>query len=120
MTVRQSNPGFLPEAPIYDELLEADPTSGAVEITDPWRNWFNAVTRVMGNVITHDVLLDPFPPATPLNQQNVFLLELPNYKEADRDKLQNARNGTAIYNLDTNRVNFRENNAWVTFTAVPA
>jgi hypothetical protein len=40
--------------------------------------------------------------------------------QARRDQLENAINGSVMYNETTNRMNFRENGAWVTFTPVPA
>jgi hypothetical protein len=39
---------------------------------------------------------------------------VPRMTQAQRDGIQNPINGSIIYNLSTNRFNFRENGAWVT------
>ncbi len=118
MTNRTLNPGYLPESPIYDPIIEVKSiASGKVELTDPWLNWFNSITRTMGNVITHDIVNVVGPPVL---KDDVYLVEVPRFTTIKRDQLQNSRDGTVIYNTTTSRINFREAGAWVTFTAIPA
>lgn len=118
MTNRTGNPGYLPEAPIYDPIILEDAVKvGIIELTDPWRNWFNSITRTMGNVITHDVRDDAGPP---ILKDDVYLVEVPHFTTVQRDQLQNARDGVIVYNTTTSRFNFREGGTWVTFTPIPA
>lgn len=106
-------PAYLSEPPIYDELFNKDGV-----MSDAWRNWFNAVTQATGFAVIHDVIADNGPPT--IRREDVALLYAPPLEQSDRDKLQNKRNGTVIYNLTTNAFNFRQGGNWVTFTPVPA
>lgn len=114
MTNRSISPPFLPEAPIYDDLLEKG------ELTDPWRNWFNSITRVTGYAITHARFANNavLPGVVPGDE--TAIIEVTKLTENQRDELSNPRKGTIIYNLTTDRFNFREGVAWVTFAPVAA
>lgn len=104
-------PPFIAEPPIYDAFFDADG-----KISNPWSNWLNSITRVMGYCIVMDNIVDPI-----TNSRNeVPLLQMTSMTQADRNNLENARDGTQIYNLTTARTNFREGGAWVTFTPIPA
>ena len=111
MSNRVLPPPFISEPPIYDDLINDDK-----KIHDSWINWFNSITRVMGYNIVHDYIIDP---ATDV-RDDINLLQAPSLTTTQRDQLENARNGTIIYNLTTDRFNLREGGAWVTFTAIPA
>lgn len=105
-------PPFISEPPIYDAFYLQD----GITISNPWQNWLNSVTRVMGYCIVMDNIVDPI-----TNSRNeVPLLQMTSMSQSDRDNLENARDGTEIYNLTTGRTNFREQGAWWTFTRVAA
>lgn len=122
MTNRALPPPFIEEPPIYDDFLSEDGS-----INDSWTNWMNAVTRIMGYNIIHDYLIEPG--GTNAGQrfdtnqfqvpQMIATQGAPN-TELGRNELENARDGTIIYNKTTGRFNFREGGAWVTFTPVAA
>lgn len=114
MTNRTVSPPFLPEAPIYDDMLNDG------KLTDPWMNWFNSITRVTGYAITHARFSNGavLPGVTPGDETPV--IEVTKLTENQRDELAAPRDATIIYNIDTDRFNFREAGAWVTFTPVAA
>lgn len=111
MSNRVFFPPFMSEPPIYDPLFDDDGT-----MFNSWVNWFNSITRVTGYVIVHDYIVK----TSPNERNDVPLLTAISYSEADRDLLQNARNGTIIYNTDTDKINIRENNAWRQITTTAA
>lgn len=113
MTNRAIQSPYLPEAPVYDKLLKEDG-----ELSDSWLNWINSVTRTTGYSVAHDRFFDHL--ASPIIDEATAVTRVIEITTANRNLLQNAANGTIIYNSDTNRHNFRENGAWVTFTAIPA
>lgn len=124
MSNRTIPPPFISEPPIYNEFLDDEGV-----MTPAWVNWINSITRVMGYVIVHDYLIEPAAAPedrvraqeTPLLQA-VSLIETqlaPN-TELGRDELENARDGTIIYNTTTGRFNFREGGLWKTFTPIAA
>ena len=104
---------FLPESPIYDKVVKQDGT-----LQDQWVNWTNSVSRTIGYAVVHDRFFDPL--SSPIISQETPVNRVVPMTEAQRDILQNAYDGSIIYNLTTNRFNFRENGNWVTFTAVRA
>jgi len=106
-------PPFIAEPPIYDQFFKED----GVTISNPWVNWLNSVTRVMGYCIVQDYIKNPISGEI-INE--VPLLQATSMTQTDRNNLDNARDGTIIYNLTTGRMNFREGGAWVTFTPIPA
>jgi hypothetical protein len=117
MTSRTLSVPFLNEAPIYDDLLQETNV-----LSNSWQTWFNSITQTTGYIITHD-RFTPVSPPTPIPDDDgdeVVLLSATQLTEAQRDRLENARNGIILYNTTTNRFNFRENGAWVTFTPVAA
>jgi len=114
MTNRSISPPFLPEAPIYDDLLESG------KLTDPWRNWFNSITRVTGYAITHARFSNSSIAPDVTKGNETAIIEVTRFTETQRDELVNPRDGAIIYNLTTDRFNFREGGAWVTFTPVAA
>lgn len=105
-------PAYISEPPIYDDFFTKDG-----KITDSWTNWFNSITQSFGFAIVHDVIADNGPP---IKREAVAVVTVPSFSEANRDLLQNKRNGTVIYNTTTNRMNFIENGLWITFTPVAA
>lgn len=118
MSNRTLPPPFISEPPIYNDFQDEDGN-----ITPAWINWINSITRVMGYTIVHDYLIDPLTnertEETPLLQA-ISLFQTKTGNELGRNELENARDGTIIYNKTTNRFNFRENGAWVTFAPVAA
>lgn len=116
MTIPNPNqslsPPFIAEPPIYDKFFNYD----GITISNPWVNWLNSITRVTGYTIILDNIVDPITN----NRSEVALLQMTSLSTADRNNLQNALNGTVIYNLSTNRTNFREGGAWWTFAPVAA
>lgn len=103
-------PPFIAEPPIYNRLLTLDK-----EISNSWSNWFNSITKVMGYCIVHDYLI-----IGGVRAQEVPVLTAVSMTKAERDSLDNARDGSIIYNTTSGRMNFREGGAWVTFTAIAA
>lgn len=101
------NTPYLPAATIYEEVLTADN-----RLTDPWKNHMDAISESLGYVVVQDRFAD--------TKQETPLTAILSMPQARRDQLENAINGAIIYNTDTNRFNFRENGAWVTFTPIPA
>lgn len=104
-------PPFIAEPPIYDNFF----TSDGKTISDPWRNWLNSVTRVMGYVIVHDYIK-----VGGSVSEEIPVVMIPGGTTTERNNLDNARDGMMWYNTTTNRFNFREAGAWFTFTPVPA
>lgn len=103
---------YIAQPPIYIPFFMPK-----TQTIDPaWVNWINSITNVMGRVIVHDWVKD----LSGKRIQEVALLQAISMAQAERDNLDSARNGTVLYNTTTNRMNFRENNAWVTFTPIPA
>ncbi len=108
MTNRVNSAPFLPEAPIYDKIVDSNG-----KLSTPWFNWFNSVTRVTGYVVTHARY------AT--SREETPLIEVISFETtALRDDILAVPNGTIGYNKETGRFNFREGGAWVTFTPVAA
>lgn len=105
-------PPYMAQPPIYDYLFNDNG-----EISNPWQNYINSITRVTGLVIVNDWIVNPI---TNNRTTSVATLVAPAFSQSDRNKLDNAWNGMIIYNTDTKRMNFRENDAWVTFTPIPA
>lgn len=99
-----SNPQtpYISTPPIDDEVLTKDN-----KLTDIWKNHFDSISENIGYVVGHDRLNNAIKQETPV-------ITVITMTEANRDLLQNARNGTIIYNTDTHKFNFRENGAWVT------
>lgn len=101
------NAAYLPVAPIHDDVLTSDN-----KLEDSWKNHFDAISQTISLVVVHDRFND--------TKQETPVTRVIEMKEARRDQLDNARDGTIIYNLDTNKFNFRQGGAWVTFTPIPA
>lgn len=107
------NSPFLPVAPIYEELTTKSSDANLDNrMTDAWKNHMDAISETISYVVVHDRFNDT-KQETPLTVMIAMTL-------ARRNQLENAVNGAFMYNLDTNRVNFRENGAWVTFAPIPA
>ena len=101
------------QPPIYNNFFDADNKT----ISGAWKNYINSITRITGLVIVNDWIID----AISGNRTNqVATWVAPRFTESERDRLENAWDGMVIYNTDTNKINFRENGIWVTFTAIPA
>jgi hypothetical protein len=98
---------YLSDAPIYDDVIKTNN-----KLTDPWETWVNNVVENLGYIVSHDRFND--------TKQETAIIRVISGTQARRDQLQNAPNGTIWYNTDTDRFNFRENGAWVTFTPVAA
>jgi len=107
------NSPFLPVAPIYAPLINksSDPQFNNT-MTDEWKNHMDAISETIANVVVHDRFND--------TKQETPLTAIISMTQARRDQLENAIDGAIIYNLTTNRFNFRESGAWVTFTPIPA
>lgn len=106
---------YLSEAPIYEDVLTTkrnDIDIKNIKIGDVWKRHIDSVTQTLGLVVRHDRF--------DTSKQETPVLCLISMTQAERDDLQNAYNGMALYNLTTNRVNFRENGAWVTFAPIAA
>jgi len=101
------NAAFMATPPIEEVAVEEDR-----KLTDIWRNHFDAISQALGLVIVHDRFND--------TKQETPVTVVITMHQARRDQLDNAIDGTIIYNLDTKRFNFRENGAWVTFTPIAA
>lgn len=125
MTNQALPPPFIADPPFYNSFFDMENVtisvngnpinSNELKISNSWSNWLNSVTKVMGRVIVHDYLIIGGVRAT-----EVPTLLLPNMTTTERNQLDNARDGIAIYNTTTGRVNFREGGTWVTFAPVPA
>ncbi|HWI50080.1 MAG TPA: hypothetical protein VNU45_17865 [Rummeliibacillus sp.] len=83
-------PSYLANPPIYDKLLDENGM-----LTTNWQNWFNSITQIMGFGITHDSIKD-----SSVGRKDASILACPAYSTADRDNLDNARQGTVIFNTD--------------------
>lgn len=102
------NSPFLAIPPVQDKVITSDNV-----FTDIWKNHFDSISQTLGLVVVHDRLNNADKQETPVTI--VIAMSL-----ANRNLLQNAIDGSIIYNTDTKRFNFRENGAWVTFTPVAA
>lgn len=102
-----TNAPYLPNAPLQDELINPDKT-----MTDSWKNHINAIADSFGYVVINDRFND--------TKQETPVTTVVTMSEARRDQLDTAPNGVILYNTTTNRFNFRENGAWVTFAPIPA
>lgn len=107
------NAAYLPKAPIYEELVtkDKDPNLDG-RITDAWKNHFDAIEENLSLVVVHDRFND--------TKQDTPVTRVIAMSQARRDQLDNAFDGTIIYNTTTNRFNFRESGAWVTFAPIAA
>lgn len=103
------NSGFMATPPIEEAPI--DNSTG--RFTDMWKNHFDTISQTLGLVIGHDRLNNAEKQETPVT---IIIAMF----ESDRDLLENAIDGTILYNKTTNRFNFRENGAWVTFTPIAA
>lgn len=101
------NSAFMAVPPIEDQVL-----TGENIFTDTWKNHFDAISQTLGLVVVHDRFNNT-------KQETAVTVVIP-MDQAKRNQLDNAINGSIIYNTTTNRFNFRENGAWVTFTPVAA
>lgn len=111
MTNRSLPPPFIANPPIYDAFYESNGT----EISNPWQNWLNSVTKVMGRIIVQDYLI-----VGGVRVTEVPTLQAISMTTTERNQLDNARDGVIIYNTDTAVFNFRQGGAWVTFAPIPA
>lgn len=115
---------YLNDAPVYDALLDdlKGSSSGyshahkTGNLNDAWQNWFNDIVSTTGFCITYDVIVD----ALSGQKTDIPILRATGGTTADRNALQNSRDGSVWYNTDTNQFNFRQGGAWVTFAPVPA
>lgn len=102
------NSGFMATPPIEETAIDIDG-----KFTDMWKNHFDTISQTLGLIIGHDRLNNSEKQETPVT----LIIAM---SGANRDLLQNAIDGTILYNTTTNRFNFRENGTWVTFTPVAA
>lgn len=102
-----NNSPYISYPPINAPLVKSDNT-----ISDVWKNHLDAITENLGYIVAHDRLNT--------SKDEVAVNTIISMKTANRLDLQNARDGTVIYDTDLKRFVFRENGAWVTFTPVPA
>ena len=106
-------PPYMAQPPIYDAFLKSDNKT----MSSNWENYVNSITRITGLVIVNDWILQP---VSKKRISSVATLVAPQFSEIDRNNLDNAWNGMLIYNITSKRINFRENDTWVTFTPIPA
>lgn len=107
------NAAYLPVAPIYEELVTKSKDENLDgRITDPWKNHMDAIAETLALVVVHDRFND--------TKQETPVTVVIAMSQARRDQLDNAVNGAIIYNTTTNRFNFREAGAWVTFAPIAA
>lgn len=109
------NSPFLSHPPINDDLLKTendDSQDMTNKMSDIWKNHMDLITTTTGYVVAHDRFDD--------SKQEVAITQVRSLPEDRRDQLQNAANGTIIYNLTTQKFNVRENGAWWALTLVPA
>lgn len=102
-----NNSPFISYPPIYAPLVKNDNT-----ISDAWKNHLDAITENLGYIVAHDRLNT--------SKDEIAVNTIIAMTTAKRIDLQNARNGTVIYDTDLHRFVFRENGAWVTFAPIPA
>jgi hypothetical protein len=101
------NAAFMATPPIEERAVDENG-----KLTDIWKNHFDAISQALGLVIVHDRFNN--------TKQETPVTVVITMSEANRNQLDNAINGTIIYNETTNRFNFRESDAWWTFTRVAA
>jgi hypothetical protein len=106
-----TNSPFLAVPPIYEHLISKDDPQ-KVTISDVWKNHMDAISQTLGVVVSYDRFST--------SQQATPVSIVVSMDTTHRNQLENAFNGQIIYNTTTNRFNFRENGAWVTFTPVAA
>lgn len=101
------NAAFMATPPIEERASEPDG-----KLTDIWKNHFDAISQALGLVIVHDRFNDT-KQETPVTV--VITMERPRINQLD-----NAIDGTILYDLTNKYFIFRQNGAWVTFTPIPA
>lgn len=102
-----ANAAYMSPPPIQEKVVTEDN-----KFTDVWKNHFNSISQTLGLVIAHDRFNT--------SKQETPVTVVIAMKEAQRNDLQNAVDGMIMYNIDTNRFNFRESGTWVTFTPIAA
>lgn len=105
---------FLNEPPVFDDMFREEN-----KLSDIWLNWFNNIRNTTGITTVHLRYNRTTAPADKRGTETV-ITKFAEFTQPERDGLNNVPDGAAIYNLTTNRVNFRENGAWWTFLQVPA
>jgi hypothetical protein len=106
---------YLSEAPIYEDALTTtrkDTDVKNIKVSDVWKRHIDSVTETIGLVVRHDRFNS--------SKQETPVFCVISMTQAERNDLQNAYDGMVIYNTTTNRFNFREAGAWVTFAPIPA
>jgi hypothetical protein len=104
---------YLDNAPVYEDLLEIQ--KDVVQLNDAWANWFDDVVFSTGQCITHDFVISPS------GERDDFpMLMATQGTMAERNSLENARDGSVFFNTDTKEFNFRQNGQWVKFSPIPA
>src|ERR1700704_5767192 len=111
MTNQALPPPFIAEPPIYHPFFENDGKT----ITNQWKNWLNSITFVMGRMIVQDYFINGG-----VRTDEVPTSMMLGGTLAERNSLDNARDGVIWYNTTTGRTNFRDAGAWVTFVSIPA
>jgi hypothetical protein len=101
------NAAFMAVPPIEEKIVDENG-----KLTDIWKNHFDAISQTLGLVVVHDRFNN--------TKQETPVTVVIAMEQVDRDQLDNAIDGTILYNRTTNRFNFREAGTWVTFTPVAA
>lgn len=93
-------PKDLPLPPDYDPMVETEEGENHGKISQSWQAFMrDATSKIQDHLPSSRLSLARSPVTT-----------------AQRDALGNVQNGDVVYNVDTDKFNFREGGVWVEFT----
>jgi hypothetical protein len=108
-------PSFLDVFPRYVKAVDATGT-----FTDDMKNWNEMIYTTLAVAVRGArFVTSPSDPSV-ISGMSTPVTGVVQLTEVERDNLESPQDGWVVYNTTTDRFNFREGGAWVTFTPVAA